>query len=87
MALFRKSHLALYLEQLDKYYTELRAAIEGSPANPNVSHDYNCEPDQFQHEFSDIDLDRLDFAIGHFKVAVAGLKTLAKKKAPRNHKH
>lgn len=86
MAIFRKDHLKVHVDQLDKYHQELREIILGNKPVVNNCHDYNCEADQFVKEFVDVDLDKLHYAIGYFKVAVEGLKQLEKKKAKRNHK-
>lgn len=76
MAIIRKERLQPALAELDAYYQKLRKTVEGVPPNANVSHSYHCEADQFQREYTDVDLNALTQAIGHFKVAVDGLKAI-----------
>lgn len=76
MAIIRKERLQPVLAELDAYYQKLRNTVEGVPPNANASHSYHCEADQFQREYTDVDIHALTQAIAHFKVAVDGLKTV-----------
>jgi len=76
MAIIRKERLQPALAELDAYYQKLRQTVEGVTPNANVCQSYNCEADQFQREYTQIDIYALTQAIAHFKVAVDGLKTV-----------
>jgi hypothetical protein len=76
MAIIRKERLQPALAELDAYYQKLRKTVEGVSPHANACLDYNCEADQFQREYTDVDIHALTQAIGHFKVAVDGLKTV-----------
>lgn len=78
MTIIRKDHIRPFLKELDRYYQELRAAVEGLPPSANSSGDYHCAPDQFARDFADIDMDRVADYLLHFKISVDGLKRLKK---------
>jgi hypothetical protein len=86
MAIIRKDKLQKPLRELDLYYNNLRAAVLGEPPSANLSHAYNCEPAQFDGDFTDVDTDAVLDAVEHFKIAVAALKRLEKLKAEPNHR-
>lgn len=86
MAIFRKEHLNPYLHELDSYYESLRQTAQGAAPNTNLAYDFNCTAEQFQREFTEIDLEKLQFAINHFKVTVDQLKTLKNLKLIPKHK-
>lgn len=79
-----KEHLRTCLAELDEYHQRLRSLVEGVAPNPNTCLNYNCETQQFQRDYTDVDLDALDLAIAHFNVAVNGLKTVKKRVAKAN---
>jgi len=81
MAIFRKDHLASDKTGLTRYYTELMAVLEGAPPLAGQAAQFQQNSEDFQREFTDIDLMELTKAIGRFKVEVDHLKTLAKRQA------
>lgn len=85
MAIFRKEHLAGDKRGLARYYTELLATLEGAPPLAGQAAQYQQAPDDFQRDFTDIDLMELTKAIGRFKVEVDYLKALAKRQAKPVH--
>ena len=75
MPIFKKSHLEEPLEALDRYYQGLRQMLEGVSPSKNLAPIYGFEDrDYFTDQYTDIDLSRLNRAIGHFKVEVESLK-------------
>jgi len=86
VAIYRKDHVDPYLRELERFYRELRNAVEGDPPNPDLAHLYHANPEQFEREYTSIDLDRVITRIEHFKVAVEALKQLKKKAAKPVHR-
>jgi hypothetical protein len=76
MAIIRKERLRTCLAELDAYHQKLRDTVTGTPPSPNLCSKYNCETDQFQREYTDIDEVALHSAILHFQAAVSGLKRI-----------
>ena len=87
MPVYRKKHVDDYLRLLEDYYWQLRRALEGDPPNPNMAEDYFANPDQFQRDFVEIDWERVEFQIKHFKVTVEHMRELKKKAVKRRHRH
>ncbi len=87
MAIYRKETVAKYLAELDAYYEKLRNELKGSPPNENLAHNFHREPSDFLQEFTDVDLDRLDWQIGLFKETVKYLNALRKKKPEKPNGH
>ena len=83
MAIIRKEHIQPYLAEVDRYYQELRSAIEGQTPDTSNCHAYHCEADQFVREYTDVDLDWVDSRLRHFKASVEDVKTLKKRVAKR----
>lgn len=79
MAIFRKTHLHGYLTELALFHQELVATLGGTPPLASMAAQFHQSPDDFQRDFTDIDLDRLNRAIGHFKVVVDDLKSVKAK--------
>jgi hypothetical protein len=86
MTIIRKDLVQKYLAELDLYYNNLRGLVAGAAPSANLSHSYNCEPDQFTRDYADIDTDAVLDAVEHFKIAVTALKRLEKHKAKPNHR-
>ncbi|RHW21912.1 hypothetical protein C2846_05475 [Pseudomonas jilinensis] len=80
MAIYRKDVVRKYQEELERYYAQLSAELAGRPPSENLAHSYNREPDAFLAEFTDIDLEKLELQIAHFKVTADFLKKLSKGK-------
>lgn len=80
----RKNSISFQLNELQEQYDKLKAVASGQSPDTNQCHQYNCEPKQFEKEYTDIEMERLLYAIKYFKVAVDELKTIKNKKAPRN---
>jgi hypothetical protein len=78
MAIYRREHLAPYLQELDTYYQALRQAVEGQPPNANTADQYHANPAQFEREFRDVDLRIVKRQIAHFKASVDFVKNLEK---------
>lgn len=78
MTIFRKTHVAPHLAELEIFYERLRKAVEGVPGLASVAEQYHADSDQFSREFVDIDLMQVEKAILHFKVEVDSLKQLKK---------
>lgn len=83
MAIIRKERIQPYLDELDRYYQDLRRAIEGQDPDTNSCHSYQCEADQFVREYAEVDLDWVDSRLRHFKASVEDVKTLKKHVAKR----
>ncbi|AFL75374.1 hypothetical protein [Thiocystis violascens] len=81
MAVYRKAHLAPYLQELEADYWSLRRAIEGTAPNENLAEQYHANPDQFRDEYREVDFDRVLRALAHFKVTADMLKQLKRHKA------
>jgi hypothetical protein len=83
MTIFRKAHLEPRLKELESFYQRLREAVHGEPPLASQSPQYCGEDmEQFQREYTDVDLSKVEVAIAHFKVEVDTLrkiKTLASK--------
>lgn len=79
MAFFKKEHLKTDRLELERFYNELTAVLEGIAASANVAHLYHCDTEQFARDYVEIDMARLNCAIGHFKVSVDNLKKLKEK--------
>ena len=80
MAIYRKETVAKYLDELEAHYKALRAAAKGLPPSENLAHGFNREPDAFLAEFTDVDLEKLNWELDHFALAAKHLKNLAKRK-------
>jgi hypothetical protein len=61
------------------YYHELVTTLSGTPPKASLAEHYLQNIEDFQRDFTDIDLDRLDSTIGHFKVVVDSLKKIKHK--------
>jgi len=85
VTIYRRDHLEPFLRELAEYYQALKRAVEGVEPSPNEAHQYNANPEQFAREFRDVDLDRVEQQIKHFKVAVEFLPKLKKRSAKPNH--
>lgn len=79
MAIFRREHLAHEKNELARFYAELVAALEGVPPSAGMAPRFHQDAADFSRDFADIDLHRLNAAIGHFKVAVDALKHIKEK--------
>lgn len=76
MTIFRKEHIAPHLADLETFYARLLSAVQGVPGLPSMAEQYHANTEQFATEFVDIDLVKIEKAIGHFKVEVDALKHL-----------
>ncbi|MDR0577755.1 MAG: hypothetical protein LBI87_09535 [Candidatus Accumulibacter sp.] len=77
MAIFRKEPLREPLAELAVYYEQLRDVVAGSAPTPGMAMQYGVDTEQFAREYADVDLQKLAYAVGHFKVTVdQTLKTL-----------
>ncbi len=83
MTIIRKELIHPFLQELDRYYTELRRAVEGKEPSGNLSHSYHCEANQFVREYTDVDLERVGDCVGHFKISVEAVKRIKKLAAKR----
>lgn len=75
MAVIHANVIKQYLEELDRYYIELRSTVEGTPVSENWARHYSSRPEE-PEPFVDVDINRLTDKIGHFKVSVDALKRL-----------
>lgn len=60
---------------LDNYYQELRQALTGTPPIANTAHLHGFDDAaEFAESYTDINLNELNLAIGHFRLQVEHLK-------------
>lgn len=76
MPIYSKSTVAPVLEELDTYYKKLREQVSGIAPSPDLAQHYMSNPETFEREFTQIDLDQLNTAVAHFKVSVDSIKKL-----------
>jgi hypothetical protein len=50
--------------------------VEGHPPNENLAPLYHANPEQFKHEYREVDLKRVKYQIAHFKAAVDFVKEI-----------
>lgn len=79
MAIYRKTHVAPYLRELETYHLALCRAVEGEPPSADNAHRYHADPAQFADEFTDIDFEQVLYYVEHFSAAVKYLKGLKSK--------
>ncbi len=68
MAIFRKDHLQEEKTEPALFYDELKKALDGSIPSAGQAESFHNTIEDFQRDFTDIDMLRLTRAIGHFKV-------------------
>lgn len=86
MTIFRKEHVQPYIDELEKYYGELRTLLDGTPGSANVAEQYASDPDDFVRASVDINLLALETKLKYFKVSVEALSQLKKLKWPPVHR-
>jgi len=86
MAIFRKDHLAGDKAGLTRYYQELLAALEGTTPLAGQAAQFQPAPDDFQRDFTDIDLVELAKSVGRFKVEVDYLKKIKERAVKPAHR-
>lgn len=86
MTIVRKPLLKPFLDELDEYHQRLRAVVEGSEPSANLAAHYHSNPEHFQRDYTDVDMDELEKAIKHFKVSVDHLKKIKSKAAKPIHR-
>ena len=79
MAIFRKDHLSKELTELAVFYEELKSALVGVPLMASLAEHFLHNVEDFQRDYTDVDLRRLNRAIGHFKVVADDLKHIKEK--------
>ena len=82
MAIYRKTHIDPYLKELETYYWALRRALEGTKPNSNLAENYLANPEQFERDYREVDMEKVLYQVNHFKAAVDFTKNL-KGKAQR----
>lgn len=75
MAVIYAGTVAKYIAELERYYTDLRETLQGTPMDEKSCSHYQVLEDK-PEPMVRIDMNRLEDCIGHFKVSVDALKRL-----------
>lgn len=86
MAIFRKEHLQPEKTELDRFYAELSNTLAGREPTSGMAESFHQSVEDFQKDFTDIDLRQLNRAIAHFKVIVEDLKHVKEKEQKPIHR-
>ena len=87
MAIIRKTDLRRHIDELEKRYQELRKAVIGSTPNPNVFDQYSNNPDDYKEQFTEVQLEDVEYALSDFKGVLKQLETIKKLQASRLKAH
>lgn len=79
MTIYRRDHLQPFLRELTEHYEALKRAVEGHPPNPSEAERYHANPEQFEREFRDVDVDQVLLRLQYFQVAVKNLSKIKSK--------
>lgn len=83
MAIIKKTDLQRHIAELEARYAKLKTIVSGSEPNPNIYNCYSNNPAQYREEFTEVDLNDLEYALSDFKTVLATLKALKKLEAPK----
>jgi hypothetical protein len=82
MATYRKRDIADRLEGLERYYRELREALEGrAPSGSTTAMVYGVTEEELPRYYTNIDFDDVLLKLDHFKAEVTAIKALKSKVA------
>jgi hypothetical protein len=82
MAIYRKRDIADRLEGLERYYRELREALEGrAPSGSTTAMVYGVTEEELPRYYTNIDFDDVLLKLDHFKAEVAAIRALKSKVA------
>ncbi|HGX92281.1 MAG TPA: hypothetical protein ENK35_03090 [Candidatus Tenderia sp.] len=79
MAIYRKSTVQPFVDDLDTYYQKLRAEVIGKAPEAWKSVDYHETEESFLQHYTDIDQKQLEGHLEYFRTAASLLKKLLKK--------
>ena len=75
MSILLKKNLDQYLFALDNYYQQLRKALTGNTPIANTAHLHGFDDAaEFAEAYTDVNINELNLAIGHFKLQVEYLR-------------
>jgi len=83
MSIYKKNVVEQYLQELDKYHTQLRKELEGSTPSSSLAELYHESDADFERLYTEVDFDKVLIQLDHFKVAVTHIRQLKGKAVKR----
>lgn len=81
MLIYKKKDIAERLEGLERYYQQLRAALEGKAPSTSWALLYGATEEEFVCHYTNVNFDDVLLKLEHFKAEVTAIKALKSKAA------
>lgn len=76
MAIYKKSVIEKRVEELERYYLDLKTALEGRAPNSHWASAYRVTEEELPERYVNVNLDEVLLRLEHFKAEFTAIKAL-----------